>query len=145
MRLSACLLPARAALGGRFSLRDLRAALICGAARLAAGKSGDPAAIPSEARIICNSCGSPFIPNEHGGCAHCDYGYARTIPAVELHAQPEPWDVRESHQVSSPGLYRNGSRFRSDSEISVSHTSHAPVMLPPGEYRLYVLQIADAD
>ena len=126
-------------------MRDLRAALICGAARLAAGKSGDPAAIPSEARIICNSCGSPFIPNEHGGCAHCDYGYARTIPAVELHAQPEPWDVRESHQVSSPGLYRNGSRFRSDSEISVSHTSHAPVMLPPGEYRLYVLQIADAD
>lgn len=66
-----------------------------------------------------------------------------TIPPVELHPQPEPWDIRESHAISSPGLYRNGRWFRSDAEITVSHTSHAPVTLPPGEYRLYTLQDAD--
>ena len=68
-----------------------------------------------------------------------------TIPAVELHAQPDPWAVRESHTISSPGLYRNGRWFRSDNEITVGHTSHETVTLPPGEYRLYALQVADAD
>lgn len=39
----------------------------------------------------------------------------------------------------------NGVYFRADSEITVSHTSHATVTLPAGEYRLYMSSEPDAD
>lgn len=69
---------------------------------------------------------------------------AEPVPAnVELHEQADPWDVRESHQVESIGLERNGRYLRSAHDIFVTHTSHAPVTLPAGSYRLYTL--ADAD
>ncbi len=68
------------------------------------------------------------------------------IPAeTVLKAQLEPWEVRESHTIAAPGLERNGRYFRSSAPIAVTHTSHAAVTLPPGSYRLYLLQIADAD
>jgi len=68
-----------------------------------------------------------------------------TIPATtELHPEGK-WTPRESHEITSPTLYRNGRYFRAVDEITVSHTSHAPVVLPAGEYRLYTLKIADAD
>ena len=68
------------------------------------------------------------------------------IPAtVELYAQDEPWEVRESHTIQGQDLERNGRYFRCADKITVTHTSHAAVTLDPGEYRLYTLQIADAD
>ena len=57
----------------------------------------------------------------------------------------EKWEVFESHKIWSPGLYRNGNYFRSDQDIEVSHTSHDMIVLPAGSYRLYELQVADAD
>ncbi len=57
----------------------------------------------------------------------------------------EKWTPRESHEITSPSLQRNGRYFRADHEITVSHTSHPTVILPPGEYRLYALRVADAD
>lgn len=69
-----------------------------------------------------------------------------TIPAgVDLVEQPEPWEVRESHRIESAGLLRNGRHFRSAAPILVSHTSHSEITLPPGDYRLYALPIADSD
>lgn len=69
-----------------------------------------------------------------------------TIPAgVALAEQPEPWEVRETHRIESAGLLRNGRHFRSAAPILVSHTSHAAISLPAGDYRLYALSIADAD
>ena len=66
-------------------------------------------------------------------------------PGSTLHPQPEPWNIRESHQIESPSLERNGRWFRSADPITVTHTSHQPVILPPGGYRLYTLQIVGAD
>jgi len=70
-----------------------------------------------------------------------------TIPTdTELHPQHAPWCVRESHIVSCATTFeRNGRHFRSITPITVSHTSHAVLTLEPGEYRLYTLQVADAD
>lgn len=64
---------------------------------------------------------------------------------LELKAQRYPWEVRESHMISSPTLERNERYFQALNEIVVSHTSHNTVILPAGEYKLYELQIADAD
>lgn len=68
-----------------------------------------------------------------------------TIPAnVELHDQEGgAWKVRESHEIQSDGLRHNGQCFISANVITVTHTSHAPVKLPPGQYRLY--QATDED
>lgn len=67
------------------------------------------------------------------------------IPAkIEMYAQ-EKWNVRESHKVWSPGLYRNGHYVSSCRDIVVSHTSHEPVYLPAGSYELHTLQVVDAD
>lgn len=57
----------------------------------------------------------------------------------------EKWTPRESHDITSPSLQRNGRYFRASDPITVSHTSHAALTLPAGEYRLYALSIADAD
>lgn len=69
-----------------------------------------------------------------------------SIPAgVDLTEQPYPWEIRESHTLTSEGLQRNGRYFRSAAPILVSHTSHAAISLPAGDYRLYAIAIADAD
>jgi len=65
-------------------------------------------------------------------------------PETELHPQ-ETWTPRESHNIASPSLQRNGRYFRAADDIQITHTSHAAVTLPAGEYRLYPLQVADAD
>lgn len=64
---------------------------------------------------------------------------------TELYPQDEPWEVMESHTVSAPGLLRNGRHFRAESDITITHTSHHPITLPAGSYRLYTLQAVDAD
>lgn len=64
--------------------------------------------------------------------------------SIAMHSD-EKWNVRESHEVWSPGLRRNGQYMQSDHEIIISHTSHETVVLPAGSYRLHTLQIADAD
>ena len=69
---------------------------------------------------------------------------SRIPTETELHPE-EKWTPRESHDITSKSLYRNGRYFRADHEITVSHTSHAAVILSPGEYRLYALEVADAD
>jgi hypothetical protein len=57
----------------------------------------------------------------------------------------EKWSIRESHQAWSPGLRHNGVYFASHHEIMITHTSHQDIVLPPGEYRLYTLDVEDAD
>ena len=101
-------------------------------------------------RTICDHCGYPYHADYQAiGKAYpcgCYSGEAipKTLPAVELHPE-EKWIPRESHEITSISLQRNGRYFKSDHEITVLHTSHPVVMLPPGEYRLYALKIADAD
>jgi hypothetical protein len=120
-----------------------------------------PTEIPIERREWCRWCGHKR--DEHIVCTDADadlgatYEYLAcpTMPnfqydatvrkPVELYSQDEPWEIRESHTVESDGLMRNGQYFKSENEIKITHTSHAPVILQPGEYRLYELQIEDAD
>ena len=64
--------------------------------------------------------------------------------STEMYVE-EKWSVRESHEVWSPNLQRNGHYISSDRDIVVSHTSHEPVYLPAGSYELHTLQVADAD
>jgi hypothetical protein len=63
---------------------------------------------------------------------------------VELHPA-ETWTPRESHDITSPSLAHNGVYFRAEHQITVTHTSHAAVILAAGEYRLYALPIVDVD
>lgn len=117
-----------------------------------------PAQIPpAEDRTVCSECGAVWVSvvvhrndeleEEHYGCQVCKLLWSRPkmIAGVKLAPEPEPWEVRESHRVESPALERNGRYFRSTSPISVTHTSHAPLTLPPGSYRLYAIRVADAD
>ena len=69
------------------------------------------------------------------------------IPAsVELESQNEPWEIRESHRIECTAPYaRNGNWIRTEANLTVAHTSHQPVTLEPGDWRLYELQVADAD
>ena len=103
-----------------------------------------PAEIPGE-RYECEGCG---LLRGYGCTCPATTSVpigTRRIPAVELHPQDGPWDVRESHRIEADGLERNGRFFRAQGPITVSHTSHAPVTLPAGSYRLHTLQVADAD
>jgi len=71
-----------------------------------------------------------------------------TIPGTrkeELGKLEDAWEVKESHQIYSKGMRYDYEYFQSTNPIIVSHTSHNPVFLPAGEYKLYPLQIADAD
>ena len=109
------------------------------------------AAIPTESR--CSVCGKRWEPaqiDDYYGkdlCRHClsVSGGGYEVKPPELHPHDGPWEVRESHRIEADGLERNGRWFRSATPITVTHTSHAPVTLPAGEYRLYTLQVADAD
>jgi hypothetical protein len=119
-----------------------------------------PTEIPTERREWCRWCGhqrdehivrtdeSDFGETyEYLSCPTMpNYQYDATVrEPVELHSQDEPWEIRESHTVESDGLMRNGQYFKSENEIKITHTSHAPVILQPGEYRLYELRVEDAD
>jgi len=64
---------------------------------------------------------------------------------VELTQHTGAWEIRESHMIESKGLQRNGLYFKSEMDIHISHTSHAPITLPFGEYRLYESQMDDVD
>ncbi|MDD2657213.1 MAG: hypothetical protein PHD04_00945 [Candidatus Pacebacteria bacterium] len=75
----------------------------------------------------------------------CFQEYNPHIHKAPLLEPTEKWTPRESHEITSPSLYRNGRYFRAADEITVTHTSHAAVTLPPGEYRLYMSRIANAD
>ena len=63
---------------------------------------------------------------------------------------PEPfltsadqWEPRAAHLITSPTLQHNSVYFCADNDIIVQHTSHAAVILPAGDYQLYMS--ADAD
>lgn len=104
----------------------------------------------TEPHSVCSTCGStwnPWRPDEscHYLCEYCQNGTERVIPPIELHPHYGPWEIRESHRVESDGLERNGQYFRSPNPIEITHTSHQAVTLDPGEYRLYELQVYDAD
>ncbi len=76
----------------------------------------------------------------------CANGWNRYDP--HIHKAPilnpvEKWTPRESHELTSPSLRHNGRYFAADNKITVSHTSHPVLMLPPGEYRLYMSRVAD--
>lgn len=73
------------------------------------------------------------------------FSHAEIPEDTTLVEQDEPWEIRESHTVESKGLLRNGRYFKSNEEIHVTHTTHHPVILPAGEYRLYTLEIENAD
>ncbi len=108
----------------------------------------------------CSNCGQPRdkhvtkrFPAEDGNEAYTelrcyDWGYNQYEPHIHkaiVLTPEEKWTPRESHEITSPSLQRNGQYFRADHEITITHTSHPPVILPPGEYRLYPLMVADAD
>ena len=59
--------------------------------------------------------------------------------ATPLHPHHGEWVVRGSHTITSADLQRNGRYFSSSNEITITHTSHAPIVLRPGTYRLYAL------
>jgi len=63
---------------------------------------------------------------------------------IDLEPQ-EKWEIRESHEIWSPGLQRNGRYIKSDREIVVTHSSHDTLVLAAGEYRIYASRIEDAD
>jgi len=69
--------------------------------------------------------------------------HSEPIPEETVMKKQDCWDVRETHRICSAGMERNGSFFRSANEITVEHTSHATVVLPPGEYRIYMLGFGD--
>lgn len=56
----------------------------------------------------------------------------------------ETWEPRPSHTITGQGLQHNGRYFKAPSGATVTHTSHAAVVLHAGVYRLHVSS-ADAD
>lgn len=108
-----------------------------------------PEEIP-EPHEVCRNCGQAYeTTTDLAGGIRCLSCYSSSgavmTDSIELHEQSEPWEVRESHRITSAGLMRNGRYFASENEITVSHTNHAPVILPAGTYRLYTSRIEDAD
>ena len=100
---------------------------------------------------VCSNCKTEWSSSPDGDrCSNCGfrisdgYGPIEDKP-VELHPHEGIWEIRESHEILSTGLIRNGRYFASDNPIYVRHTSHPIVTLPSGEYRLYELQIENVD
>lgn len=71
--------------------------------------------------------------------------HPESIPADREIKPAAQWEPRESHIIMSEGFEHNGTYFRSANDITVTHTSHPTIVLPAGEYRLYMSGIADAD
>lgn len=108
----------------------------------------------------CANCGQPRdkhvtkrFPSEDGSPEYAellcdDWGYSRYeshIHKAVVLSPEQTWSPRESHEITSPSLQRNGQYFKADHEITITHTSHPTVILPPGEYRLHALRVVDAD
>lgn len=94
----------------------------------------------------CSNCGNPRAAHGAYGYTDCNSFVPKMGVPVEMQAHEGPYQIRESHEVLSTGLRVNGGQyFASQKPIYVRHTSHAMVTLPAGEYRLYELQLADAD
>lgn len=75
-----------------------------------------------------------------------NYGtYRPHIDRAPILTPEEKWTPRVSHDITSPTLKHNGTYFRADDNIVISHTSHKVLTLPAGEYRLYALAKVDAD
>lgn len=114
-------------------------------------RQGDLLFCPCEIRkteeTVCSYCGRSKSWHMDSGRCPDEHTYfspiTHTPPTLEPH--DGPWEIRESHTITSHGLFRNGRYFKSESEIVVTHTSHHPVILPPGEYRLYTLRVENAD
>jgi|GEM_PF-2466728 len=115
-----------------------------------------PATIPTDARVFCSNCGRPksehYPSKTRDGFEWLACYYAGNLEQYQEHIAKAPvltpageWEPRESHRITSNTLSHNGVYFRADSEITVSHTSHATVTLPAGEYRLYMSSEPDAD
>lgn len=112
-----------------------------------------PVTIRKTPLTVCRNCGKPERDHveDVGGSKKCDYF------SVSLSWEPgkiiEPptmkpsdkWTPRESHDITSKSLRHNGRYFAADDQITITHTSHATVILPAGEYRLYMSQMPDAD
>lgn len=99
-----------------------------------------PVKIPTETKTVCALCGSKWEPDEDGRCS-CGSWSGDTIKAPTLKSA-ETWTPREAHDISSKSLRHNGRYFTADDEITITHTSHTTVMLPAGEYRLYMSRMA---
>ena len=110
-----------------------------------------------QTEIYCVNCGDE---KKRCVCDHPDFhervelycyeniGWEIYSPHVEDPVKMVPqekWEVRESHEIWSPGLERNGRYIRSNCDIAVSHSSHEMIILPAGEYRLHVSRVEDAD
>lgn len=92
---------------------------------------------------VCQFCGhEEGSDHEQWGC---EVFSPSILPPIVLQPQSGPWEIRESHAVESEGLMRNGQYFSSPNPITITHTSHQTIVLEAGEYRLYELQVADAD
>lgn len=105
--------------------------------------------IPGE-RTVCRHCGykyhSDYVAIGKAYPCGCDPKYdvasPETIPAPVL-KPAEQWEPRTGHILASSSLKHNGVYFCADNDITVTHTSHASVTLPAGEYRLYMSRMAD--
>jgi hypothetical protein len=121
-------------------------------------RQGDLLFCPVEIRktplTVCKNCGKPQRDHieDISGKLSCDYfsgalGWepGETLPPPALNPAGT-WTPREAHDISSKSLRHNERYFAADDEITITHTSHATVMLPAGEYRLYMSRMAaDAD
>jgi hypothetical protein len=97
--------------------------------------------IPTADRTICRWCRRP----EESHDPYCQVYTPTTIKAPVL-TPKSGWEPRPSHVITSPSLTHNGVYFRAVDPITITHTSHATVTLPAGEYRLYMSRAAiDAD
>lgn len=108
---------------------------------------------------VCAHCGKPKTahslktgyagygaePTEYLACGYSfpagEYQEAIIEPPTLKPA--ETWTPREAHDITSPSLRHNGRYFAADDPITITHTSHATVTLPAGEYRLYMSRMAD--
>ena len=118
-----------------------------------------PVKIPTEDREICDRCGAPKSAHHDSvetsddgqhqrSYLACDYrgnfqAYDRRVIKAPILTPVDTWTPRESHEITSSSLKHNGRYFRAGDEITVSHTSHAMLTLPRGEYRLYMSRVAD--
>lgn len=69
--------------------------------------------------------------------------YEATIKKAPVLKPADQWEPRPAHILASASLKHNGVYFRADDDITITHTSHASVTLPAGEYRLYMSRMAD--
>ena len=61
---------------------------------------------------------------------------------VPLEAETE-WQVAPNHTASSPDLWHNGEYMGSSAAITVSHPTHPPLTLPPGDYQVLIHEMGD--